>query len=66
MSELRKLDEHEQKLSAETVAKLREIAAMLDYEVAHQMADTALCDLLTALGYAEVVAEWDKVSKWYA
>jgi hypothetical protein len=25
-----------------------------------------LCRLLTELGYADVVAEWEKVDKWYA
>jgi hypothetical protein len=30
-------------------------------KAAHEKADTILCDFLTALGYADVVAEYDKV-----
>lgn len=27
---------------------------------------TILCDLLSVLGYGDVVDEWNKVGKWYA
>lgn len=37
-----------------------------DKEMAHMDADEVLCALLTALGYDDVVAEWEKVGKWYA
>ncbi len=37
-----------------------------DTEMAHGNADDILCKLLASLGYAEVVAEYEKVSKWYA
>lgn len=37
-----------------------------DTETAHSNADEILCTLLEELGYAEVVAEYRKVSKWYA
>jgi len=37
-----------------------------DLEMAHYNADDVLCELLKALGYAEVVDEWAKVDKWYA
>lgn len=37
-----------------------------DYEVAHGEADAVLCELLVALGYQDVVDEWEKVPKWYA
>ena len=36
-----------------------------DTEVAHINADAILCTLLEELGYAEVVAEYHKVSKHY-
>ena len=36
-----------------------------DPEKAHTNADDALCDFLTALGHADVVAEYEKVEKWY-
>lgn len=37
-----------------------------DTESAHGNADDVLCDLLESLGYADVVAEYYKVEKWYA
>ena len=37
-----------------------------DTEAAHSNADGILIQLLAALGYADVVSEWDKVDKWYA
>lgn len=37
-----------------------------DIEKTHSEADKILCELLTDLGYADVVAEWEKVEKWYA
>jgi hypothetical protein len=48
------------------IAKLVECQKNRDVEVAHGNADDVLCDLLTDLGYGAVVAEWDKVRKWYA
>ena len=41
-------------------------ADKLDIESAHCDADQALCDLLTELGYHEVVAAYLKIEKWYA
>lgn len=37
-----------------------------DTEIAHAYADDILCQLLTALGHADVVDEYQKVDKWYA
>ena len=37
-----------------------------DPEMAHGMADTALCEFLIGLGFADVVALYDEVAKWYA
>lgn len=37
-----------------------------DTEAAHGSADEVLCRLLSALGYQDVVDEWEKVDKWYA
>lgn len=35
-------------------------------EEAHGEADGVLCDLLTFLGYEDVVKAYDKIDKWYA
>jgi hypothetical protein len=37
-----------------------------DTEAAHSNADGVLCDLLKALGYQDVVDEYEKVDKWFA
>jgi hypothetical protein len=37
-----------------------------DPEIAHQEADELLCALLRSLGFGDVVAEWEKVQRWYA
>jgi len=37
-----------------------------NWETSHMLADRVLCELLDALGYADVVAAWRKVEKWYA
>lgn len=50
----------------QAIAKLTELAKSGDYEAAHGDADQVLCDLLTALGHADVVKAWDEVGKWYA
>jgi hypothetical protein len=48
------------------IARLKELQRDGDIERAHGDADKVLCELLTTLGYADVVAEWDEVPKWYA
>lgn len=50
----------------QAIAKLKEAQNGGDTECDHCTADEVLCDFLTALGYADVVAEYDKVEKWYA
>ena len=37
-----------------------------DPEIAHVNADEVLCELLTSLGFSDVVEEFKKVPKWYA
>jgi hypothetical protein len=48
------------------IKELKDQQANGDTEMAHGEADRILCDLLTALGYKDVVDEWEKVGKWYA
>jgi hypothetical protein len=49
----------------EAINQLREIQEIANFEIAHRMADDILCRLLVSLGYADVVAEYNKVGKWY-
>jgi len=49
----------------QAIEKLKETHGE-DRELAHIEADQVLCDLLIALGFADVVAEWGKDPKWYA
>jgi hypothetical protein len=50
----------------EAITKLKECQKNYDTEIAHDIADGILCDLLEGLGYQDVVKEYHKVSKWYA
>jgi hypothetical protein len=52
----------------QAIAMLKELQSLSlgDVESAHIHADQVLCDLLTALGYADVVAEYDEILKWYS
>jgi hypothetical protein len=48
------------------IASLVECQQDDDTEVAHCDADDVLCDLLTRLGYDDVVEAYCKVEKWFA
>lgn len=52
------------KLAAKTQQDENSSEAMCVH--AFRCANTVLCDLLRALGYGDVVDEWEKVEKWYA
>ncbi|UXT11281.1 hypothetical protein [Agrobacterium tumefaciens] len=57
----------EQEREAEkALDKIKQAQDCGDTEQAHHMADGALCDFVSALGYAGLVEEWKRVSKWYA
>ena len=47
------------------IQKLKECQELDDAEVAHIDADQVLCDLLSELGYADVVSEYVEVDKYY-
>jgi hypothetical protein len=49
----------------EAIDQLREIQEIGDLKVGHRMADDVLCRLLHSLGYRDVVAEYNKIGKWY-
>lgn len=46
--------------------KLKRAQAHDDPELAHVLADDVLCELLSNLGYSDVVKEFKKVERWYA
>lgn len=50
----------------EAIAALKVEQASGDIELAHSSADDILCALLKALGYEDVVIEYEKVDKWFA
>lgn len=50
----------------EAIEKLRALQTSHDPESDHSEADKVICDLLTSLGYEDVVCEYDHVDKWYA
>lgn len=53
-------------IKKEVIAKLIECQNNRNTEAAHINADDLLCEFLAALGHADVVAEYDKVDKWFA
>jgi hypothetical protein len=50
----------------QAISKLKDIQKSGDQEGAHIDADDVLCRLLKELGCEDVVAEYEKISKWYA
>ena len=53
------------KLAADAVARLEELQAHHDPEVAHEQADRVLCRFLRAIGHREVADEFEAVERWY-
>ena len=53
------------KAGREAEERLDELQLLGDLEQAHIDADKVLCDLLSALGFKEVVAEFDAIDKYY-
>lgn len=54
-------------MDRETALKeLKQCQESGDTEIAHSEADNVLCQLLTSLGYDDVVEEYIKVDKWFA
>lgn len=50
----------------QAIADLKELQNLRDLEAAHSQADEVLCNLLAFLGYADVVAEYEKLERWCA
>lgn len=55
-----------ERLAKEAISKLKACQANIDAEAAHGDADDILCELLEAIGFVDVVTEWEQVDKWYA
>ena len=53
-------------IEQEAINELKDIQKLGDIEIAHSQADDILCKLLISRGYEKVVAEYNKVDKWYA
>ncbi|NNG05213.1 MAG: hypothetical protein HKM95_14110 [Inquilinus sp.] len=53
------------KAANEAEGRLEELQLLGDLEQAHIDADKVLCDLLTALGFGSVVAEFEAIDKYY-
>lgn len=49
----------------EAEGRLEELQLLGDLEQAHIDADRVLCDLLSALGFKSVVAEFEAIDKYY-
>jgi hypothetical protein len=50
----------------EALKELAEIKQNKDTEEAHVDADDVLCQMLSDLGYEDVVMAYHQISKWYA
>lgn len=51
---------------AKLEAALAQAKIQADREIGHIEADDALCEFLVAIGHADVVAEYEKIKKWWA
>lgn len=50
----------------QAISRLKEQQENGDIEIAHANADMILCELLTSLGFSDVVSEYKKIDKWFA
>lgn len=48
------------------ITKLIELQEFKDFEAAHSMADSLLCEFLESIGHKDIVEEFNKVGKYYA
>lgn len=48
------------------ITELKELQSFSDFEAAHSMADSLLCEFLESIGHKDIVEEFDKVGKYYA
>ena len=48
------------------INRLKDAQNSGDIEAAHYDGDDVLCEALIALGYKDIVEEWEQIPKWYA
>lgn len=60
------MTEEQTAAAAACLARIKAQIGNGDYQLAHIEADDALTDLLTALGFTEIVEAYNAVGKWYA
>ena len=48
------------------INRLKDVQNSGDIEAAHYVGDDVLCETLIALGYKDIVEEWEQIPKWYA
>ena len=60
------MPERNEDLAMAAVTNLRTLQQGNDPEGGHVDADNVLCELLSNLGYGDVVEEFEKIYKWYA
>lgn len=48
------------------IDRLKSVQNSRDCEMAHSVGDDVLCEVLNALGYQDIVEEWEQIPKWYA
>ena len=53
-------------ITTEALKRLRKAQESEDIGIAHSQADKVLCELLSCVGFENVVIEYGKVQKWYA
>lgn len=46
--------------------QLQSLQTLRDTEVAHSEADDILCEILTEMGYNDIVKAYETINKWYA
>jgi hypothetical protein len=55
----------EKKLNTEQLERYLTILKGMRFEEDHQNADDILCEILTTLGYQEIVEAYNNVPKWF-
>lgn len=48
------------------ITRLDELVDLDDTEIAHDLADDIICELLNTLGYEDIVQVHHLINKWYA